>query len=197
MPPNPPDINPSRQVERIREILVGRQMEGVERRLERLEANLRPMPTQGADDVFEIRLSSFEQRNDQKLQALRDAIDAEKARRVEETHRLATQIQAAARSRAESGIEAQEELEAKFTRWLEHWNQGFRNYLHQREQQLLTEVRTEMSQTRDWVKSGQATAIQSQADRARMQASFAQLASAARAIADAAALQAGETPGSS
>lgn len=188
MPPNPPDINPSRQVERIREILVGRQMEGVERRLERLEAGIRPMPSAAVDDVFQIRLANFEQRHDRQLQELRDEIDAEKARRVEETHRLASQIQAAARSRADSGLEAQVELEQKFTRWLEHWNQGFRHYLHQREQHLVNELRSELEQTREWVKSKVVADDQVKADQRRMHASFEQLANAARAIADAAAL---------
>lgn len=194
MPPAPPDTNPSRQVERIREILVGRQMESVERRLERLEANLRPMPTQAGGDVFEIRLASYEQRQDEKFAALRDEIDAEKARRVEETHRLASQIQAAARSRADSGLEAQVELEQRFTRWLDHWNQGFRTYLHQREEHLIGELRAELEKTREWVKSKIET-DRSRVDQARLQESFTQLANAARAIAEAAALQAGHAGG--
>ncbi|MCW1915414.1 hypothetical protein OJ996_17650 [Luteolibacter sp. GHJ8] len=185
MPPAPPDINPSRQVERIREILVGRQMDSVERRLERLEANLRPMPTQAPDDVFEIRLANYEQRHDLKLQELRDEIDAEKARRVEETHRLAGQIQAAARGREASGLEAQAELEQRVTRWLESWNQGFRQYLQQRETHLISEMRSELEQTKAWVNSRLESTDDARVS--RMQASFAQLAEAARAIADAAA----------
>jgi hypothetical protein len=195
MPPTPPDTNPSRQVERIREILVGRQMDRVERRLEQLESGLRPLPTRAPDDVFEIRLASFEHRHDLKLQELRDEIDAEKARRIEETHRLAHQIQAAARSRADSGIEAQAELEQKFTRWLEHWNQGFRQYLHQREQHLVSELRGELERTREWVNSRLAASDQTSGERLRIQSSFEQLANAARAIADAAALHAGQTGG--
>jgi hypothetical protein len=195
MPPAPPDTNPSRQVERIREILVGRQIESVERRLERLEANLRPMPTQAGGDVFEIRLASFEKRQDEKLAALRDEIDAEKARRVEETHRLASQIQAAARSRADSGLEAQVELEQRFTRWLDHWNQGFRNYLQQREEHLIGELRAELEKTREWVKSKVETSDRGRVEQARLQESFLQLANAARAIAEAAALQAGQPGG--
>jgi hypothetical protein len=195
MPPNPPEINPSRQVERIREILVGRQMAGVERRLERLEATVRPLPSAADDDVFQIRLASFEQRHDRQLQELRDEIDAEKARRVEETHRLAGQIQAAARSRADSGLEAQVELEQKFTRWLDHWNQGFRQYLHQREQHLVSELRSELEQTREWVRSKVAATGPSRAGHLRMLESVQQLADAARAVAEAAALQAGQPGG--
>jgi hypothetical protein len=194
MPPAPPETNPSRQVERIREILVGRQMECVERRLERLEANLRPMPTEAGGDVFEIQLSSFEKRQEEKFAALRDEIDAEKARRVEETHRLAGQIQAAARSRADSGLEAQVELEQRFTRWLDHWNQGFRTYLHQREEHLIAELKAELDRTREWVKSKVET-DRGRVDQARLQESFTQLANAARAIAEAAALQAGNAGG--
>jgi hypothetical protein len=195
MPPTPPDPNPSRQVERIREILVGRQMDRVERRLEQLETGLRPLPTRPPDDVFEIRLAGFEQRQGLKLQELRDEIDTEKARRVEETHRLAQQIQATARSRNDSGIEAQAELEQKFTRWLEHWNQGFRQYLHQREQHLISELRGELERTREWVSSRLAASDQAKGDPHRLQASFQQLAIAARAIADAAAMHASQTGG--
>jgi hypothetical protein len=170
-------------------------MESVERRLDRLEANLRPMPTQAGGDVFEIRLESFEKRQDEKLAALRDEIDAEKARRVEETHRLAGQIQAAARSRTDSGIEAQVEIEKRFSRWLDHWNQGFRQYLHQREEHLISELRGELEKTREWVKANVETADRGRAEQARLQESFLQLANAARAIAEAAALQAGQTGG--
>ncbi|WP_367872461.1 hypothetical protein [Luteolibacter sp. Populi] len=159
-------------------------MECVERRLERLEANLRPMPSSAPDDVFEIRLANFQQDHEVKLQELRDEIDAEKARRVEETHRLAGQIQAAARSREASGIESQVELEQRITRWLEHWNQGFRQYLHQREQHLIAEFRSELAQTREWVQSRLTDNDSGRVG--RMQASFVQLADAARAIAEAA-----------
>lgn len=196
MPPSPLEINPSRQVERIREILVGRQMESVERRLDRLEANLRPLPTQAGGDVFEIGLATFAKQQDEKFAMLRDEIDAEKARRVEETHRLAGQIQAAARSRADASLEAQVELEQRFTRWLDHWNQGFRQYLHQREEHLIAELRAELEKTREWVQSKVETADRSRADQARLQESFTQLANAARAIAEAAALQAGQPGGS-
>jgi hypothetical protein len=170
-------------------------MESVERRLERLEANLRPMPTQAGGDVFEIRLASFEKRQDEKFAALRDEIDAEKARRVEETHRLAGQIQAAARSRADSGLEAQLELEQRFTRWLDHWNQGFRQYLQQREEHLIAELRAELEKTREWVKSKVETSDRGRIEQTRLQESFLQLANAARAIAEAAALQAGQPGG--
>ena len=142
-----------------------------------------------------IRLASFEQRHDLKLQELRDEIDVERARRVEETHRLATQIQAAARSRADSGIEAQAELEQRVSRWLEHWNLGFRQYLQQREQHLIGEMRAELEQTRSWVKEQLAGREQTGADQKRLQASFAQLADAARAIAEAAELHIGKEPG--
>jgi hypothetical protein len=170
-------------------------MDSVERRLDRLEANLRPMPTEAGGDVFDIRLSSFEKRQDEKFAALRDEIDAEKARRVEETHRLAGQIQAAVRSRSDSGLEAQVALEQRFTRWLDHWNQGFRTYLSQREEHLITELRGELEKTREWVKANVETSDRGNSEQTRLQESFLQLANAARAIAEAAALQAGQTGG--
>ncbi|QJE99009.1 hypothetical protein [Luteolibacter luteus] len=193
--PSPPETNPSRQVERIREILVGRQMESVERRLERLEANLRPLPTVANEDVFEIRLANFEQRHDLKLQELRDEIDVERARRVEETHRLATQIQAAARNRSDNGVEAQAVLEQRITLWLEHWNTGFRQHLQEREQYLIGELRGELEKTRAWVREKLEGKDQEGSLQKRLQASFAQLAEAARAIADAAELHIGKPTG--
>lgn len=195
MPPSPPETNPSRQVERIREILVGRQMESVERRLERLEANVRPLPSVASDDVFEIRLANFEQRHDLKLQELRDEIDVERARRVEETHRLATQIQASARNRTDSGFEAESDLEQRITRWLEHWNTGFRQHLQEREQFLIGELRGELEKTRSWVTEKLESKDQEGSLQKRLQASFAQLAEAARAIAEAAELHIGKPPG--
>ncbi|MCW1921722.1 hypothetical protein OKA05_04105 [Luteolibacter arcticus] len=153
------------------------------------------MPTEAGGDVFEIRLDSFEKRQNEKFAALRDEIDAEKARRVEETHRLAGQIQAAARSRADSGLEAQLELEQRFTRWLDQWNQGFRQYLHQREEHLIAELRGELDKTREWVNSKVETSDRGRSDQAHLQESFLQLANAARAIAEAAALQAGQPEG--
>lgn len=182
--PPAPEIHPSRQVERIREILVGRQMESVERRLEKLEGRLAPLPAQPEDDVFRIRLDRFEERHDREIRELRDEIDASRARQVEETHRLAGQIQAVARSRAELGIEAQAELERKIGRWLEQWQAGFARQVQQREEFLIRELRAEIERQRDWMKCR----LTERADTRRnaLQAGFARLAAAAREIADAA-----------
>lgn len=191
MHPPSPDINLSHQVERIREIIVGRQMDRVERRIEQLETLLRPMPAELPGDLIEVRLAAYEQRHDEKLQALREEIDADKAHRAEEIQRLTQQTEeSGSRDLSEFGIQAQAELEGKITRWLEHWNEGFRHYLHQREQHLISELRAELQQTRDWVGAQLDLASQARTPDLGIQASFVQLANAARAIAEAATLQA-------
>lgn len=196
-PPASPEAHPSRQVERIREILIGRQMENVERRLEKLEGRLAPLPSPPEPDVFQIRLERLEQQHARDLQELRDDIDAGRARELGEIHRLAGQIQAVARSRAELGNEAQAELERKVGHWLEHWQNGFTRHVQQREDYLIGELRAELERQRQWVKSELAAHADSAPGRAALQAGFARLASAARELAEAAALQAnppGTTP---
>ncbi len=193
-PPATPETHPSRQVERIREILVGRQMENVERRLEKLEGRLAPLPAQPENDVFQIRLERLEQQHVRDLQELRDDIDAGRARQLGEIHRLAGQIQAVARSRAELGIEAQAELERKVGRWLENWQSGFTRHIQQREEYLIRELRAELERQREWVKTELAARDKNAPGRVALQAGFARLASAARELAEAAALQA-DNPG--
>lgn len=182
--PPAPEIHPSRQVERIREILVGRQLENVERRLDKLEGRLAPLPSAAEDDVFRIRLDRFEERHNREIRELRDEIDASRARQVQETHRLAGQIQAVARSRSEWGIEAQAELERKISRWLELWQAGFLRQAQQREEYLIHELRAELERQREWMKAR--LEDRDDARQSALRAGFARLAAAAREIADAA-----------
>ena len=56
-----PPLNPSQQVERIREILVGRQLQHVEDRIRQIEAGLEARGARTADDVAE-GIASFEER---------------------------------------------------------------------------------------------------------------------------------------
>lgn len=181
-----PETHPSRQVERIREILVGRQMENVERRLEKLENRLSPLPTPVQEDVFAIRLENFEQRHDRELRELREHLEAGREHHGEEVRRLAGQIQAIARSRSEAGgvVEAQAELEARIGRWLQTWQTGISTHQRQREEWLIAEFRSELQRLREWVR--QEIATSSQQHRQSLQASFSRMAAAAHELAEAA-----------
>jgi len=131
MPPTPPDPSPTRQVERIREILVGRQMHGIEQRLDRLEARLQPMPV--ADPAA---YDSLRREHREALLKLRDDFDAEKLRQQEETRRLAAQIQNVARQRREIADEARQAVIDHLKPGFESWQSGMMSWLGQREKEL-------------------------------------------------------------
>ena len=131
MPHSPPDPSSTRQVERIREILVGRQLAGIGQRLDRLESRLQPMPVADPSSLDDIRREHREA-----IHRIQDEFDAEKLRQFEETRRLATQIQSVARQRREIAEEAQraviDDLQPRF----QEWQTGMLAWLGQREQQL-------------------------------------------------------------
>lgn len=131
MPQSSPDTSPTRQVERIREILVGRQLNSVEQRLTRLESSLHPMPVAGPSSSPETA---------EMLTRLRDDLDAEKLRQMEETRRLAQQIQVISRQRREIADEAREAVIGEMKPGFDRWQEGFMSYLALRENKLRYDV---------------------------------------------------------
>jgi len=148
MPHPTPQLQPARQVERIREILVGRQMQSVEHRLERLEQQLTPMPVDADGSVFETRLEENRRETREALREMQDHVDAERLRLHEETRRLAARIESVARARHEAAEEARRALEADLRPWFEQWQEGLRQHLEQREQWLIGELRGELDRLR-------------------------------------------------
>jgi len=86
MPTPASPFNPSRQVERIREILVGRQMARVEHRLDRLEHYRESAPPNGNHHAAAPPASSS-------LHQIEAGLSAESRRRAEEISRLSARIQ--------------------------------------------------------------------------------------------------------
>jgi hypothetical protein len=184
MPHPTPQLQAGRQVERIREILIGRQMETVEQRLARLEQNLQPMPVESSKAGFEQSLADVRKQNEESLCRLRDEIDADRLRQLDETRRLAQQIQSIARSRNSTEDEARLTAEQRMSAWFSNWQTGLNQHLQQREQYLITELRTELDRMRIWIRQELAARQTAQPDITRLRGAFDQLAAATRAITD-------------
>jgi DNA anti-recombination protein RmuC len=152
MPSPPHAAHPSQQVEKIREILVGRQMRAVEQRLERLERELQPMPVESAETAWARDLESLRHELAASTQNLRDALDAERLRRQEETERLARRIESIARSRREAADETRRAVGADLRSGFDRWQSQLFEQLQQRENRLLDRLRDELGRMRGWVK---------------------------------------------
>lgn len=151
MPHPTPQPTAGRQVERIREILVGRQMETIEQRLERLELRLQPMPVDPSGPIDD-RLEEVKKENAELLCRLRDEIDADRLRQLDETRRLAQQIQAVARARATAETESRQAAEQRLATWFGHWEKNLHGYLTRREDHLVSQLRAELDRMRAWIR---------------------------------------------
>jgi hypothetical protein len=191
---HPTTLNPSQTVERIREIIVGRQLDRLDQRLTRLEsAGIQAMP--GIAVPSEERISTAEARVEAMQQSLHrhtDAVREEFERRAQqqraEAQRLAAQIQqVAAMKSAQDGDAAANRLESRIGTWLGNWQGALQNHLNQREQQLASQLRGEMAALWENIET-QVTRLQSRTvDHEMIEQRFAKVAAAARALAEAAA----------
>lgn len=178
----------ARQVERIREILVGRQMQEVEQRLARLEKHLRPMPADEAAGTLDARLAAFQRHQEERLIRLRDEVDAGRLQQFEEIRRLAQQVQSLAREQHGQGGDGGDggELEQRLGRWMQSWQDDLQRYLKEREDYLVGQLRAELDRLRAWTRSeterlsGSAGAAPTE----RYRQSFQRLAEFAQAMAD-------------
>ncbi|MGB6219439.1 hypothetical protein [Haloferula sp.] len=182
MPHPTPQLQAGRQVERIREILIGRQMETVEQRLDRLEKSIKPMPVEPSAGIFEQKLTEIREQHEETLCRLRDEIDADRLRQLDETRRLAQQIQTIARSRNHSEEEARLAAEHRMAAWFSQWQVGLNQNLQQREDYLITELRAELDRMRSWIRTELAAKPNPQPDVARLRGALEQLAAVTRTI---------------
>ena len=86
------------------------------------------------------------------------------------------------------------EIETKLGQWLSDWQTTALQRAEQRENLLITHLRAELVKFRDWVSSEVAVRSLLKADRAELQERFAKVATAARALAEAAESTVGENP---
>lgn len=182
----PPILNPSQTVERIREIIVGRQLDHLEGRISKLEGS-RSVATDG--EALSGRLLEAEA----KIEALHDSLEKVKGAgnplfggtevQREEVRQLAQRIHEIARQRAEETvIPAVEGLERKLGQWLSDWQISLRQRLEERDRVMEERLRSEMAELRamieDRFRETDEKAVQSVAMR------FGKIAEAARMLAD-------------
>jgi hemerythrin-like domain-containing protein len=187
-------INPSQAVERIREIIVGRQFERLEQRVARLEA-IEPQGPRQTSVSWESRLQTSEARLEavqHSLQRLadgtREEIQGQTLRQQEEIQRLAAQIQQVAAMKSAEAREqsAVRELEGRLGAWLTSWQGGLNSHLNERDNRLADQLRGEVASLWESIET-QITRLESRAtDREWIEERFARIAAAARALAESA-----------
>jgi hypothetical protein len=193
MSPDSPPPNPSRTVEKIREIIVGRQLDRLEQRIARLEtggAHAAGRPQVPPDDLFphaEARMEALRQGLERHVETTRQEAEIRHQQIRAEVQRLAAQIQQVAAARAaESEGSAVRQLEGRLGQWLGQWQGALQNHLAEREQRLADQLRGEVAGMWEHTEQ-QITRLQSRsADRQWLEQRLARVAAAARALAEAA-----------
>lgn len=174
----PSAVHPSQAVERIREILVGRQLDRLELRISRLENS----PTGGAAvEKWEDRMCTAEAR----LEAMQQSLQRVSESQREEIQRIATQVQNVSRAAA-SAPATTGGLEQKIGAWLGQWQTALQTHLAQRDQRILSDIRKEVALL--WENTeGEITRLKSQTFEARdIHRRLQGIADAARVLAEAA-----------
>jgi DNA repair exonuclease SbcCD ATPase subunit len=193
MSPTPPSsLNPSQAVERIREIIVGRQLEKLEARVVRLESagSCGQVPSQWEERLCtaEARLEALQQSLQRLDESNREQSETRSLRQQEEIQRLAAQIQQVAAIKSAANVQpAIDQLEHKLGAWLNHWQGSLQAHLNEREERLARQMREEVATLWESTES-QITRLQSRSlDRDMIEERFSRIAAAARALAECAA----------
>ncbi len=188
-PPTP--LNPSQAVERIREIIVGRQIERLERRIERLEEPREAVVAAPVEDrllAAEARLEALRENVHRLADATREEGERRSAVQREEIQRLAAQIQRVAASRAaESSAPAIQQLEQKLGVWLAGWRDSFLQHSADREREMARHLQRELGALRQWIEARFADLERRMPESASVEERFSRIAAAARALAESAA----------
>lgn len=193
MSPTSPPLNPSQAVERIREIIVGRQFERLEQRLCRLEAmeprGHVPAPWEDRLCASEARLEALQHSLQRLAETTREEVGNRSALQQADIQRLSEQIQQiaamkSAEAREQSGVR---ELEGRIGAWLTSWQGGLNSHLNERDNRLADQLRGEVATLWESTEA-QITRLQSQQNRANdrewIEERFARIALAARALAE-------------
>jgi len=202
MSPTASPLNPSQTVERIREIIVGRQFERLEQRVAHLESmeprGVTQSPWEDRLCTSEARLEALQHSLQRLADFTREEVEIRSARQQAEIQRLSVQIQqvAAMKSAEEREHTAVRELEGRIGAWLTSWQGGLNSHLNERDNRLADQLRGEVASLWESTEA-QITRLQSQQNRADdrqwIEERFARIALAARALAECASPSVPET----
>ncbi|MBJ7395534.1 MAG: hypothetical protein JHC76_05745 [Akkermansiaceae bacterium] len=197
MIPISPPPNPSQAVERLREIIVGRQFEQFEQRLRRLEI---AGPSTGLNSAtsedFDDRLSANEALMEARLEAMHENMQQLVAKAREQTEHLLTQQREAtlqltgqvqqlvSAQSSEISADMIRQLEQKIETWLTNWQNFIHLQLNERDQNISAHLHREVATLWENTES-QITALQSRAANwDTIEQRFSRIALAARALAE-------------
>ncbi len=184
---SPPVLNPSQTVDRIREIIVGRQLDHLEGRIAHLEKVAKSAGDGRSGDVsiFEGRMLEAEA----KLEALHESVGkmrgyggtVEEPR--EEVKQMAQRIHEIAKARAEETVlPAVEGLERKLGQWLSDWQISLRQRLEERDRAFEEKLGRDLAGLRGVIE-GRFEEVESRMTRG-VESRFERIAEAARMLAD-------------
>jgi len=184
-----PESPPTRAVERIREIIVGRQLERIEQRLEKLEG----LGRGGAEmaDGAVTRLAAAEERMEvleQMVQRMAEQLEWGEMRRVEmeeEMRRMSVQMHQMAEVSGGQRIEAQvRQMEERVGAWLGQWQLGVQSHLGARDAALVGQFRMEIAAWSDQMRAELARLGYGVYERQAVEERLRAIAAAARALAE-------------
>lgn len=197
MIPISPPPNPSQAVERLREIIVGRQFEQFEQRLRRLEI---AGPSTGLNSAtsedFDDRLSASEALMEARFESMHENMQQLVAKAREHTEHLLTQQREAtlqltgqvqqlvSAQSSEISADMIRQLEQKIEVWLTNWQNFIHLQLNERDQNISAHLHREVATLWENTES-QITALQSRAANwDTIEQRFSRIALAARALAE-------------
>ena len=197
MIPISPPPNPSQAVERLREIIVGRQFEQFEQRLRRLEiagpsTGLNTATSEDFDDrlsaneaLMEARFESMHENMQQLVAKAREHTEHLLTQQREATLQLTGQVQQLVSAQSsEISADMIRQLEQKIETWLTNWQNFIHLQLNERDQNISAHLHREVATLWENTES-QITALQSRAANwDTIEQRFSRIALAARALAE-------------
>ena len=172
-------LNPSQQVERIREILVGRQMHQVEDRLQRLESS---PAGPGTDPGAIQRLEQSQRAVVDQTNQLGQQIGQEVQLRNQQIAQLAQHLDSASQKLHDASVDIERQdrqLEQHLSAHLEHISAAMAARIDARVREILQHLQTELVHWKGQVDRDVQGVRNEKADREELQNRFARIASAA------------------
>ena len=169
-----PPLNPSQQVERIREILIGRQMTQVEDRLRTLEGAVTSQGALVGEQVIQ-KVQSGQAAVLEETQQLRQQLQQESQFRSTQIDRLGKQLEATCRDIHQHDQELQQNLSSH----LEKVSSAMAARIDARVREILQHLQTEIVQWKRQIDREVQTVREDSVSRDELKSRFARLASAA------------------